>query len=100
MPSNLKKFFGEQPADTSQRRARAAKVQLPIMMRPSLEEVQKKYPDYDPAPCMYICGSGTDTCERGRSCPQYAAWASRYKAKAREKTEKRFAEYYGLGSAK
>lgn len=96
MSSNLKKYFGEQPAESSQRRARAAKVQVPIMMRPSLEEVQKKYPDYDPAPCMYICGSGTDSCDKGRSCAQYAAWASRYKAKARAALEERMSAHLSI----
>ena len=93
MSSNIRKLF----EDAGERGKRTARLPASFATRPSLEEIKEKHPDYDPAPCSYRCGpTAAGNCERGRECTIYMQWALRYKAKSREKLEKRLRERHGL----
>lgn len=84
---NIKKMFED---SNGKRRNRSREEVKKEEVRPPLEEVQKKYPYYDPAPCAYICGPYVaDYCEIHEGCPEYQVWRARYKEKTRIRHVKR-----------
>lgn len=50
-----------------------------------LKEVKERYPEYNPAPCMYACSPRiSDQCDMGRDCSEYQKWANAKRMKLRD----------------